>query len=189
MINAASQNGHAVAEVTGLFPGRRNRKMAQQMAVESPWTFGFYDVEEYFQGRIQITEPLGAGAGEGLWLMRKAMIDETRDINKVPNGGLFLFAAVPENWLDENKVIELHQMPTAYGLANVRIESGLSSKKEVRFSFSLENPTSVGLKKIFLRLVNSEKLTPVADSGNKKLDASTLQLDFSGALDSTIRFE
>ena len=119
------------------------------------------------------------------------MIDETRDGNKAPDGGLFLLSAVPENWLDEGQVIELRDMPTAYGLVSVRVKSRLASKKEVRFSFSLKKPATVSLKKVYLRLANSGKLKPIAplDSGDVRQDAFTLQFNFSGVMDKTIHFE
>ncbi|GEM_PF-6136848 len=191
MLNAASRNGYTVGEVTPFFPERKNKTLYQRMVAGSPWTFGFYDDDQYLQGKIPITEPLGAGAGQGLWLMRKSMIDETRDSNQAPDGGLFLLSAVPENWLDEGQVIELRDMPTAYGLVSVRVKSRLDSKKEARFSFSLKNPSTVSLKKIYLRLVNSGKLKPMAlpDSGDARQDLFALQLNFSGNINKTIHFE
>ncbi len=165
MINASSQNGHTVQEVSGFYPERLDWKQYERVVREALWNFGMYSVESYLQGHSSFTEPLGAGAGEGLWLIRNSLIDEVKDENGLPDGGLFLLSSVPGEWLKEGKEINLTDFPTVYGRFDLYVKSYISSKGEIHLTYnydrSLGKDPSTGKEllawyepeKIFIRLV------------------------------------
>ncbi len=165
MIHASSQNGHTVQEVSGFYPERLDWQEYERVVREALWNFGMYSVESYLQGHSSFTEPLGAGAGEGLWLIRKSLIDEVRDENGLPNGGLFLLSSIPGEWLKEGKEFKLSDFPTVYGMFDLQIKSLISSRRKIyvqyKYDRSLGKDPSSGrehqawyeLKKIYIRLV------------------------------------
>lgn len=165
MIHASSQNGHTIPEVSGFYPERLDWKEYERVVREAPWNFGWYSVESYLHGHSSFTEPLGAGAGEGLWLIRKSLIDEIKDENGLPNGGLFLLSSIPGEWLNEGKEIKLSNFPTVYGKFDLHLKSYISSRREIhvkyRYTRSLGQDQSTGktlqawydLDKILIRLV------------------------------------
>ncbi len=165
MVLASSKNGHTVPEVSGFFPERLDRKEYERAVREAPWNFGMYNAERYLKGYSSFTEPLGAGAGEGLLLIRKSLVDETKDENGLPDGGVFFLSSVPGEWLGEGKEIRLSRFPTAYGIFDLHIKSFISSKSEIHVSYTyskvLGKDQSTGndllawneLDKIFIRLV------------------------------------
>jgi hypothetical protein len=166
MVLASSNNGHTVQEVSGFFPERLSRRYYERAVREAPWNFGMYNVNSYLSGHSSFTEPLGAGAGEGLLLIRKSLIDEMKDENGLPNGAVFLLSSIPAEWLKEGAEIKLTRFPTAYGLFDVEIKSFISSRREIhvkyRYSKVLGKEKSTGkdrlawneLDKIFIRLVS-----------------------------------
>jgi len=167
MIHASSQNGHTVQEVSGFYPERLDWKEYERVVREALWNFGMYSVESYLHGHSPFTEPLGAGAGEGLLLIRKSLIDEIKDENGLANGGLFLLSSIPGEWLKEGKEIRLKNFPTVYGTFELHIKSYISSKKEIHIHYNydrnLGKDQETGekrlawneLDKIFIRLVPS----------------------------------
>jgi len=169
MIHASSRNGHTIQEVSGFHPERLDWKEYERIVREALWNFGMYSVESYLHGHSSITEPLGSGAGEGLWLIRKSLIDEVKDENGLPGGGLFLLSSIPGEWLQEGKEIKLTNFPTVYGTFDLQIKSYISSKREIHVKYnydrSLGKNQSTGkkhqawydLNKIFIRLVPSSE--------------------------------
>ncbi len=103
MVLASSRNGHTVQEVSGFFPERLDRKEYERVVREAPWNFGMYSADRYLKGYISFTEPLGAGAGEGLLLVRKCLIDEMKDENGLPDGGIFFLSSIPGEWLERGE--------------------------------------------------------------------------------------
>ncbi len=131
MLHAASRNGHAIPEVAGLFPYRLQRAAFEQITREAPWNFGMYDAHRYLEGHISFTEPLGAGAGEALSLIRHALVSETLAADGVADGGLMLFPAIPSDWLAAGRTIELRNWPTFYGLISVTVRSTLARDRTI----------------------------------------------------------
>ncbi len=165
MIHASSQNGHTIQEVSGFYPERLDWEQYERVVREAPWNFGMYLTESYLQGHSSFTEPLGSGAGEGLQLIRKSLIDEVKDENGLPNGGVFFLSSIPGEWLKEGKEIKLTHFPTVYGTFDLHIKSFISSKREIHVKYiynrALGKDKSTGkallawneLDKIFIRLV------------------------------------
>lgn len=121
-IHAASTDGMSVPEVAGLFQLRFQRDAYESVVRQSPWTYGFFDGMGYLNGDLNMTEPLGAGAGEGLWLIRKALIDETKDQRGLVSDGLILLPAVPRSWWQPGKQMEWHGMPTCFGKVDLHVD-------------------------------------------------------------------
>lgn len=134
-LHAASRNGYTIPEVAGLFPYRLDRAAYEQLVRESPWSFGMYDAQRYLEGHISFTEPLGAGAGQALWLIRDALLLETRDGNGLPDGGLIILPTVPSDWFAQGKHIELREFPTPYGVLNARVESHVDTLGTIVFRY------------------------------------------------------
>ncbi len=178
-LHAASQNGFTIPEVAPLFNVRFDYSKYNTLVRQTPWHFGLYDGDSYLDGNIPITEPLSAGAGEGLWLMRKALIDELKNETAQATGELFILPAIPKEWLKEGKEIVFENLPTYYGPINFSLHSFLESKKEVVISFSLKSPGLYDLQKIYIRLVNPYGLKPIF---NLK-DSNTIKLDFGSTQD------
>jgi len=167
MINASSSNGNTIPEVSGLFPERLNQVDYERVVRESPWNFGMYNVDRYLRGYNSFTEPLGAGAGEGLLLIRKSLIDEMKDERGLPDGGVFFLSSVPGDWLKEGKEIKLTGFPTAYGTFNLHVKSFINSKRQIQVDYKytpvLGKDPATGkdllawntLDKILIRLVPS----------------------------------
>ncbi len=137
-LHAASRNGYTIPEVAGLFPDRLDRAAYERLVRESPWSFGMYDDERYLGGHISFTEPLGAAAGEALWLVRDALVCEERDANGLANGDLFLLSTVPSEWFAEGQEIVLDDFPTAYGTISVRVRSRVASRGEVEVEYQFD---------------------------------------------------
>jgi len=154
-----------IPEVSGLFPERLNYQDYERVVRESPWNFGMYNVDRYLKGYNSFTEPLGAGAGEGLLLIRKSLIDEVKDINGLPEGGVFFLSSVPGEWLKEGKEIKLTRFPTAYGTFDLHVKSYMTTKLQIEVDYTYtpvlgKDPTTGKdllawntLNKILIRLV------------------------------------
>jgi len=152
-LHAASRNGYTFAEVAGLFPYRLDARAYEQLVRESPWNFGMYSAERYLDGHISFTEPLGAVAGEALWLIRNALVVETRDARGVPDGGLFLLSTVPSDWFGEGEEIRLENFPTYYGTLSLHVRSQIKSNGQIEMEYRFTpNVTSTSkLKSIVVR--------------------------------------
>ena len=79
-----------------------------------------YDDQRYLEGHISFTEPLGAGAGQALSLIRSALIVETRDIKGALNGNIVLLPTIPAAWLAQGQTIQLDDFATEYGVLSLR---------------------------------------------------------------------
>ncbi|MCA9231079.1 MAG: hypothetical protein KDA57_10530 [Planctomycetales bacterium] len=134
-LHAASRNGYTIPEVAGLFPYRLDTEAYQRLVRESPWNFGMYDAERYLQGHISFTEPLGAAAGEALWMIRNALVAETRNETGDFDGGLFLLSTVPGDWFAEGQEIVLTDFPTYCGMLSIRVLSKIESNREIAIDY------------------------------------------------------
>jgi hypothetical protein len=151
-LHAASRNGYTIPEVAGLFPDRLDRADYERLVRESPWSFGMYDDDRYLGGHISFTEPLGAAAGEALWLVRDALVCEDRDENGLANGRLFLLSNVPSDWLAEGQEITLEDFPTAYGTISLRVRSHVESRGQVVAEYQFHRFTGVPCNSLSLRV-------------------------------------
>jgi hypothetical protein len=175
-LHAASRNGYTIPEVAGLFPYRLDRTAYEQLVRESPWSFGMYDGERYLGGHISFTEPLGAAAGEALWLIRDALVSEGADENGLPNGELYLLANAPSEWFAEGKEIVLEKFPTAYGTISLRTRSEIDSRQKITLTYEFEPGPAAKCRKLNVRIA-PEGHAPRDESFAVK-DTGTLEFDY-----------
>jgi hypothetical protein len=175
-LHAASRNGYTIPEVAGLFPDRLERAAYERLVRESPWSFGMYDDNRYLDGHISFTEPLGAAAGEALWLIRDALVCEERDENGLPNGELVLLANVPSEWFAEGNKIELKDFPTAYGTLGLRVRSSISASGKLSINYHFAPTEGVRCPRVRLRVSpagfppREVELAPDAAEGTMEID-------------------
>lgn len=150
-LHAASRNGFTIPEVAGLFPYRLNASAYEQLVREAPWNFGMYDTDRYIDGHISFTEPLGAAAGEALWMIRNALVAETRNEKGLPSGEVFLLSTVPSDWFSEGKEIKLEGFPTYYGTLSIQVRSTIESAGEVEMAYHFVPNSNHSLKQVIVR--------------------------------------
>ena len=119
LMHAASGNGYSVSEGLGLFPRRFNRSLLLDDLYDAPW---LQQIKGGCSGnKDDISEPLMTGAGAGLVMMRRSIVDETRTApSPLPDGGLFVLPAAPADFLQPPGV-RLTNVPTFFGAINVSI--------------------------------------------------------------------
>ena len=159
-LHAASRNGYTIPEVAGLFPARLDREAYERLVREAPWSFGMYDDQRYLEGRISFTEPLGASAGQALSLIREALIVETLGEDGLPDGKVVLLPTVPGDWFAQDKVIELTDFPTSYGVLSFKTQSHLNTSGEIVLNYRFQkhtHPHSRELKSIRVRFAPPDK--------------------------------
>jgi hypothetical protein len=159
-LHAASRNGFTIPEVAGLFPDRLDRTAYERLVREAPWSFGMYDAQQYLEGHISFTEPLGAGAGQALSLIRDALLIETLNDQSLPDGTLVLLPTVPSDWFSQGQVIELRDFPTAYGVISAKIESQIDDRGEIVLNYRLRrhaHRTEQEIKKFRVRFAPPNK--------------------------------
>lgn len=145
-LHAASRNGYSIPEVASLFPDRLDASSYERLVREAPWSFGMYSADEYIDGHISFTEPLGAAAGEALWMIRNALVCETRDARGELDSGLFVLSTVPGDWFDEGREIELDDFPTYYGTLSLQTTSRIRSRGEIEMKYRF-TPNEVSMPK------------------------------------------
>lgn len=151
MMHSASSNGYSVIEVSALYPRRMNHTLMQRDAVERPW-LPYVTYDEYFQAEDGDSEPLGAGAGAGLVIIRRAIIDEgTTPPSPLPDGRLFLLSSTPSDFLTvDGPGIALKGVPTAYGLIDFAAVLPNRTTAVVRFAC---NPHAGGLSQALSQVI------------------------------------
>ena len=140
-LHAASRNGYTFPEVAGLFLDRLDPIAYERLVREAPWSFGMYDDQQYLEGHISFTEPLGACAGQALSLIREALVTETLGTNSLPDGTLVLLPTVPSDWFSQGKAIELSDFPTAYGVMSFKVESQIDRSGEILMTYRFSRHT------------------------------------------------
>src|SRR5262245_43505110 len=134
-------------------------------------------------------EPLSAGAGMALQLIRKMLINEELDSNCEPTGKLELLRMAPSNWLERGKRISIENMPTAFGAVTLTVESQLSRNK---ISGKFVAPSGSSLKKVSLWLRHPAGLPikAVISNGQAQSDFSvdSIVLSASGTSEFEVEF-
>ena len=160
MMHAASGNGFSVSEGLGLFPRRFNRSLLLDDLYDAPWLMQIKG--DCSGNKDDISEPLMAGAGAGLVMMRRSIIDETRTApSPLPDGGLFLLAAAPADFLQPPGV-RLVNAPTFFGAVNFSIVANGSHVNAVLSrAGSADNALQPKPKAVFVRCVARSDATGI----------------------------
>lgn len=174
-LHAASRNGYSIPEVATLFPDRLEPNAYERLVREAPWSFGIYSADEYINGHISFTEPLGAAAGEALWMIRNALVYETRGGDGRPDGQIVSLSTVPSEWFAEGKEIMLTDFPTYYGIVTLHVVSRVESQRKIEVAYKFRPYQGAARKSLVVRLAPPGKMprdwqAPSADEGAATID-------------------
>ncbi len=128
-----SRDSFTSPEVAGVFPLRTDNLAWQEAFRRTMWNWDLYG-SGWMQGEFGKAigaEPLSAGTGMALQLVRKMVVSEELDGSGNPTGSLDLLKMAPSGWLEDGKRIEAAGMPTYFGGVTLRVESQLSRNKIV----------------------------------------------------------
>ena len=191
LAHGTSRSVFTSPEVAGVFPLRTSNLASQQRYHETLWNWDLYGqgwMEEEF-GNAVGSEPLSAGAGMALQLIRKMVINEELDTNCEPTGKLELLKMAPSNWLENGKRIGIESMPTTFGAVSLTVQSQLSRNK---ISGKFVSPSGSSLTKVSLWLrhpaglpIKAVILNGQARSG---FTADTIILPVSGTAEFEVEF-
>jgi hypothetical protein len=126
-----SRDSFTSPEVAGVFPLRTDNRAWQEAFRRTVWNWDLYGsgwMQEQF-GEAIGAEPLSAGAGMALQLIRKMMITEETDKDGHPTGKLELLRMAPSHWFEDGKKIEVATAPTVFGQLSMNLESQLSRRR------------------------------------------------------------
>lgn len=125
--NGMSRNTFSSPEVTGVFPLRVSNLQMEAAYKNNLWRWAAYGLRD---GRPEHgddygSEPLSAGAGVMLQLLRKMLVDEPKDNDGKPTGQLSLANLIPRSWLKDGKRLEVDEAPTCFGKVSFSVTSHL----------------------------------------------------------------
>ena len=110
-----SQNLYSFPEVCGVFPLRVSNSAMQQEYARSQWDWGF-------QGwRNCEGEPLSAGPGMALQMLRMALVREATE--ETAQDTLLLLDGAPTHWFEPGKKIVVRDAPTFFGTISIETEA------------------------------------------------------------------
>lgn len=186
-----SQDNFTSPEVAGVFPLRTDNGTWEHIFRRSLWNWDLYGsgwMQEEF-GKAVGAEPLSAGAGMGLQLVRKMVFDENLDRDGRMTGELDLLKMAPSHWLEAGKKIEFNRMPTCFGEMSLRLESQLNRGKIVgQFTAPSDQPAKT--IRLWLRHPQGIPIKAVAMNRIKVRDftAESVLLPVSGGMDFEVEF-
>jgi len=186
-----SRDNFTSPEVAGVFPLRTDNRAWEDMFRRSLWNWDLYGsgwMQEEF-GKAIGAEPLSAGAGMALQLVRKMIFDEKLDRDGRITGELDLLKMAPSHWLEIGKKIELNRMPTCFGAISLRLESQLGRGKIVGH---FEAPSDQPAKQIRLWIRHPKGL-PIKGAAMNRTTVRDLAKEFvllptSGTTDFELEF-
>jgi hypothetical protein len=152
LANGGSRDSYSTPEVAGVFPLRTSNLVSEDLFRATVWNWDLYSqgwLEEGFGGTSVGSEPLSAGAGTALQLIRRMIIDEELDPDAMPTGTLELLKMAPSRWLEDGKKVVIEKMPTYFGEVSMSLQSQLASGK---VSGRYDAPSLPSLKKVVLWL-------------------------------------
>jgi hypothetical protein len=186
-----SRDSFTSPEVAGVFPLRTDNRAWEDTFRRSLWNWDLYGsgwMQEEF-GKAVGAEPLSAGAGMSLQLVRKMVFDEKLDRDGRMTGELDLLKMAPSHWLETGKKIELNRMPTCFGAMSLRLESQLSRDRIVGH---FEAPSDQPAKTIRLWLRHPKGLPIKAVAINRTavrdFAAESVMLPASGTTEFEVEF-
>ena len=162
-----------------MFPRQFNRTLQQFDAELAPWQLYHYQEAPTGEDTGELSDVLPAGAAAGLCILRKAAILETATApSPHPDGGLFLLAAVPANFLEVGGPgVTMWFAPTAYGLVNFVARRATADTASVSFQYTRHaGGFSVPLKSVTMRLVTPNATGVRAAPPADQVDAWTIKM-------------
>ena len=164
---------------------------AQQRYHDTLWNWDLYGqgwMEEEF-GNAVGAEPLSAGPGMALQLIRKMLINEELDSDCEPTGKLELLRMAPSKWLDNGKRISIENMPTAFGAVTLTVQSQLSRNK-ISGKFVATNGSSLKKVSLWLRHPAGMPIKAVFSNGQAQSEfaVDSIPLPASGTTEFEVEF-
>ncbi len=188
-----SRDGYSSPEVAGVFPLRTSNLTSQKLFHETIWTWDLYSqgwLEEGFGGNSVGSEPLSAGAGTALQLIRKMIINEELDADSTPTGTLELLKMAPSKWLGNGKKIVIERMPTCFGEVSLSLQSQLASGK-LSGRYDANSLSSLKKTVLWLRHPGARPIKAVRYNGQSQSGFGTdfITLPVTGVVEFEVEFE
>ncbi len=149
LANGMSRNLFSSPEVSGVFPLRTDNLTQYREHEREQWNWFYRFMGPWVAGwQNQEGEPLSAGAGMALQILRMALVRE--DDRQDPAVGLRLLDGAPAHWFEDGKHVAVKGMRTFFGKVAFRVEShGGNYKawiKAPNVPFTIYLPHSKGLE-------------------------------------------
>jgi hypothetical protein len=193
LAHGGSRDSYTTPEGAGVFPLRTSNLNSQELFHATIWNWDLYGqgwFEEGFGGSSLGSEPLSAGAGTALQLIRKMIINEELDADALPTGTLELLKMAPSRWLEDGKKIVIEKMPTYFGEVSLSLRSQLASGK---ISGRYDAPALPSLKKavLWLRHPAASPIRAVRFNGQSQsgFGADSITLPATGVVELEVEFE
>ena len=193
LAHGGSRDSYSTPEVAGVFPLRTSNLASEDLFRATIWNWDLYSqgwLEEGFGGSSVGSEPLSAGAGVALQLIRKMIINEELDGDVTPTGTLELLKMAPSKWLEDGKKIVIEKMPTCFGEVSLSLQSQLANG---RISGRYDAPSLSSAKQVVLWLrhpaaspIKAVRFNGQSQSGFR-LDSITLPA--TGVVEFEVEFE
>jgi hypothetical protein len=186
-----SRDNFTSPEVAGVFPLRTDNRAWIDIFQRSLWNWDLYGtgwMQEEF-GKAIGAEPLSAGAGMALQLVRKMVFDESLDRDGKLTGELDLLKMAPSHWLEAGKRIELKGMPTCFGAMSFRLQSYLDQGK-IMGQFAAPSDLPARKIKLWIRHPKGLPIKAVELNRTKVQDFTTefVWLPVAGTTDFQVEF-
>ena len=151
--NGMSRNTFSSPEVTGVFPLRVSNLQTEKAYQNNLWRWAAYGLRDGHpeHGEDYGSEPLSAGAGVMLQLLRRMLVYEPKDNNGKPTGQLALANLIPRSWLKDGKHLEVDEAPTYFGKVSYSVTSHL---KQGYIDATINPPQRTVTNQIVLHLPN-----------------------------------
>jgi hypothetical protein len=122
-----SRNTFSSPEVAGVFPLRVSNLQMEAAYRNNLWRWAAYGLRDGHpkHGDDYGSEPLSAGPGVMLQLLRRMLVYEPKDSDGKPTGQLALANLIPESWLKDGRRLEVADAPTYFGKVSFSVDSHL----------------------------------------------------------------
>jgi hypothetical protein len=126
LAHGMSRDTFSSPEAAGVFPLRVSNLSMEAAYRDNLWRWAAYNL--YADGNpawanAYGSEPLSAGAGVALQLLRNMLILEEKDESREPTGRLILANLIPRRWLEDGQQWEVENAPTYFGQLSFSIRS------------------------------------------------------------------
>ena len=153
LAHGMSRNTFSSPEVAGVFPLRVSNLRMEAAYRNNLWQWAAYGLRDGQpdDGDDYGSEPLSAGAGVMLQLLRKMLVYEPKDKDGKPTGQLALANLIPGSWLKDGKHLEVEDAPTYFGKVSFSVVSHL---KQRYIEASIDPPQRTVATQIVLHLAS-----------------------------------
>jgi hypothetical protein len=192
LAHGGSRDSYSTPEVAGVFPLRTSNLVSEELFRATIWNWDLYGqgwMEEAFGGSSVGSEPLSAGAGTALQLIRKMVLNEELDADCMPTGTLELLKLAPSRWLENGKKIRIEKMPTYFGEVSLSLQSQLAGGK-ISGRYDARSLSSMKKAVLWIRHPAGTPIKAVRFNGQTQTGFGTdsITLPATGAVDFEVEF-